>query len=230
MKKTILLASFMTAAIAGAADTEQTLTFTTVNSTSNTVTNAWHNGITLNLNPELENSRLSTSTETPGYTLSGFSTVELLSITTNIRSIQSQSGIVLALTDSAGKVLSLSTNIVTGIGDQTWTFSNTSISTTEQLYFVFTSSTNENVVSGYTLTTNDMVMCGSSIMSNYSNTTGVSSLSYLGSNTEHSMTPGSANFAPRVTLVTQTQLVPEPATATLSLLALAGLAARRRRK
>ena len=45
---------------------------------------------------------------------------------------------------------------------------------------------------------------------------------------------GSTQYAPNVTFVTtnvpSTPAVPEPATATLSLLALAGLAARRRRK
>ncbi len=41
---------------------------------------------------------------------------------------------------------------------------------------------------------------------------------------------GDANWAPNVTYTVSNQGVPEPATATLSLLALAGLAARRRRK
>ncbi len=244
MKKTIIALL----ALAGVAVGED-YTFTTSNTGITSASNFWGNGVALVLDPDAANSRLTTTVSPDGASLGDFDTVGLSSITINIRNLQNSKGIKLALTNSNGTILTLSDNVVTGTGNQEWTFSNTTVSTTDTLYFVYTAIENENVEVGYTLTTggngmvtideqtqevtavSDLIMCGASSLANYgsNNTAGVPTLAFLGTNNSRNFTLNNVQYAPYVTVVT-TATIPEPATATLSLLALAGLAARRRRK
>ncbi|MGN0869413.1 MAG: PEP-CTERM sorting domain-containing protein, partial [Akkermansia sp.] len=199
--------------------------YTTTNSTSNTANNAYYVGITLNLS----GARLTT---TPAFT---DTTVELVSLATYIRSNGKKSGqassFTLALTDVAGVVKALSSNAITATGYQTWSFENTTISTNEQLYFLFVDTDTENLAIGYTVTSDDLVKCGGTTLSNYADINDAMSCTFLGDNYGWAWNAStSKTFAPLVSVVTRDMLsVPEPATATLSLLALAGLAARRRR-
>lgn len=200
--------------------------YTTTNSTSDTVENAYYVGITLNLS----GARLTT---TPAFT---DTTVELVSLATYIREAKKENGslassFTLALTDVAGVVKALSSNAITATGYQTWSFENTTISTNEQLYFLFVDTDTENLAIGYTVTSGDLVRCGGTTLSNYADTNNAMSCTFLGSNYSWAWNAStSTTYAPLVSVVTRDMLsVPEPATATLSLLALAGLAARRRR-
>lgn len=244
MKKTLITVL----ALVGVAHSED-YTFTTSNTSITSVSNFWGNGVALVLNPDAANSRLTTTVSPDGAAMEDFDTVGLSSITINIRSLQNSAGIKLALTNSSGVILTLSDNAVTSTGNQTWTFSNTTVSTTDTLYFVYTALENEDAVVGYTLTTggdgkvtkdevtggvtnvSDLIMCGASSLADYGdgNTAGVSTLAFLGSNNSRDFTLNDVRYAPYVTVVT-TATIPEPSTATLSLLALAGLAVRRRRK
>ena len=219
---------------AASASSQAATIFTTGNSATATVNNAWYNGFRLNLDDTLASQRLSTSSDTAGVAMSDFTTVKLDSVTTNIRSntgtgngANPGGNVYLAVTNSAGTVLNMSTNFVTASGDQTWNFSDTSISTTENLYFVFTKST---YTAGHTLLASDMVSAGGGTMIQYGNQSGLSSLNFLGNNTAPSMNDNNQNYGPKLTLKTSVDAVPEPSTATLGLVALAGLLARRRRR
>lgn len=243
MKKTVIALL----ALAGVAVGED-YTFTTSNTSITSASNYWGNGVALVLDPDAANSRLTTTVSPDGAAMGDFDTVGLSSITINIRDLQNSAGIKLALTNSSGMILTLSDNAVTSTGDQTWTFSNTTVSTTDTLYFVYTALENENAVVGYTLTTggdgkvtkdevtgditnvSDLIMCGAASLANYgaNNTAGVQTLAFLGTNNSRNFSLNNVQYAPYVTVVT-TATIPEPTTATLSLLALAGLAARRRR-
>lgn len=241
MKKTVI-ALLVLAGVAVGED----YTFTTTNEGITGASNFWGNGVALVLDPDAANSRLTTTVSPDGASMGDFDTVGLSSITINIRDLQGSAGIKLALTNSSGTILTLSDNAVTAIGKQTWTFSNTTVSTTDTLYFVYTAIENENAEVGYTLTTggdgkvtideqtqevtaiSDLIMCGAASLADYGSTDGVPTLAFLGTNGSRSFDLNDVRYAPYVTVVT-TATIPEPATATLSLLALAGLAARRRR-
>ncbi|MGN0869054.1 MAG: PEP-CTERM sorting domain-containing protein [Akkermansia sp.] len=221
MKRTIV--ALMT--LAGVSSATE---YTTVNSSDTEKTKLYYNGITLNLS----GTRLTTS---PAFT---DTTVELVTFTTEIRSVtenksdgnQAQ-GIKLALTTSAGLVQAVSTNTITAVSYQTWNFENTFISTNEQLYFMFVDAGNTSIETGYTLQTSDLVRAGGYYVRQYADTSDYQSLTYLGNNVSFGYNMNEGVYTPTVSIVTRDiPSVPEPATATLSLLALAGLAARRRRK
>ncbi|MCQ2365504.1 MAG: hypothetical protein MJ051_08150 [Akkermansia sp.] len=218
MKKT-MIAILALCGMAMADTTE----YTSKNSTTSTTNNAYYNGITLNLS----GSRITTD---PAFA-PGEAEVELISVATYIRQLDGKTGITLALTDASGTVLALSDNVVTSTGLRTWAFSNTTIPTTENIYFVFANPDSANTAIGATLTgsVTDMVRAGGTTLANYGNTDNAITCTYLGDNSSYSMTPATQNYAPKVTLHTMSIAAPEPATATLSLLALAGLASRRRR-
>ena len=144
-------------------------------------------------------------------------------------------GITLALVDSGGTVKALSTNAATSTGSFVWTFSNVQVSTTEILYFVYTATANTKIAEGYTLQSSstgdwkngtDMLCVGSTMNANY-DTSRITGNGLLGNNYNSNMNLNT-QFMPLISI--GTSKVPEPTTATLSLLALAGLAARRRRR
>lgn len=242
MKKTII--SLL--ALAGVSMAEDSVNFTLSNTGDEytKVSNLWHNGSAVILG---ENSRL-TETSTNDYSMSDYETVALVSITTGIRDTRGTTGVVLTLTDGNGVVQATSTNYATASGLYTWNFTDVNVSTSETLYFVFTAIENENVKVGNTLSANssddgewtaslksDLLTCcsGKKQVVDYKDATGVDSLFVLGSNTKtgFELLPGSngstnPRYTPVVSIVTAS--IPEPTTATLSLLALAGLAARRR--
>ncbi len=235
MKKT-LITTALACGLAFAAAADDTTTYSTTNSASTTVNNAWFNGFTFTLDSDFASSRLTTTATAGELAFADQNQVSLDSITVNIRSVQGTS-VGLALTNASGMVLTVSDNSVTSTGNQTWTFTNTSISTTEQLYFVyFNAAADAGVSVGTTLTAGQMVMAGGSKMIQYGNQTGVDSLYMLGNNQSKNMSANKQSYAPMLTIATSSiptppaPSIPEPATATLSLLALAGIAVRRRRK
>ena len=238
MKKTVI--ALLT--LAGMAAAEHT--FTTTNTVETAVSNFWSNGFALTLDPDADNTRLKTSVTPDGASITDYEEVLLTSVSTNLRNLQTAAGITLALTNASGTVLALSDESVSSTDYQTWSFTDTIVSTTETLYFVYTASDNDRIKVGYTLVSGgtgvwdesnksyDMIMCGAGTLINYGDKAGVPTLAFLGDNNNRNMTLNNSQYAPIVNIVTKsmTSAVPEPTTATLSLLALAGLAARRRRK
>ena len=222
MKKTLtLLLSLGLFAITSLANAATT--FTTTNSSTSTVANAYYTGFRLNLDPSLANSRLTTastpaSTSIPQY-------VQLDSISTNIRRItagtNTNTELFLALADSSGNVISMSDG-VSQIGEVTWNFTNTTISTTENLYFYFVKDSNIS-----TVTSDSLIAAGSSTLINYGDKSGTDSLTLIGGDNT-SMSINNQNYATK--LVIKTSPIPEPSTATLGLLGLGALMMRRRRQ
>ena len=241
--KTLFLSALSLAGLVCAADT----VFTTNNSAGSAANGWWCNGIYVNLDPTLTSSRVNTTSSDSAVSFADSTQVALDSVTLTIRDMRliptsdtvQVSSISLALTDAQGMVMALSDNNATAVETFTWNFSNTVVSTREKLYFVFVNNdTTNNVTAGYTLTTDDMAApglgtngvwdCGSS------NSLNKTTLGFIGGNGAKSMelntgTGNTDRYAPAVTIKTH-RLIPEPTTATMSLLALAGLAARRRRK
>ncbi len=240
--KTLFLSALSLAGLACAANT----VFTTTNSAGTSASGWWCNGIYVNLDPTLTNSRVNTASSDSAVSFADSTQVALDSVTLTTREMRldpqaggSVSSISLALTDSLGTVVALSNNYADTAGTFTWNFSDTVVNTRETLYFVFVNNdTTNNVTTGYTLTADDMAApglgsggvwdCGDN------NTLDKTTLGFVGGNNAKSMqlntgTGDTNKYAPTVSIKTH-RLIPEPATATLSLLALAGLAARRRRK
>lgn len=184
--------------------------FTTTNSVTSTLNNAWFNGFRISLNPHLENTRLATTSTNAELGIDDYEEVGLTSITANIRSLHGRTGIKLALTDSSGGVITLSDNTVTATGNQTWNFSDTRISTTDDLYFVYVDASNEAIEAGYALQfgndndDGDVVRAGGLTVANYGNTSGCSSLTMLGGGGagEINMSFNNVNFAPKLTIET----------------------------
>ena len=128
--------------------------------------------------------------------------------------------------NTTGAFVALSSNAVTANAlnsEITFNFEDVIIDTTKQyqMLFVDSSSTAENVASfeGYK---NHGVSVGINVLQQGSLTSGDGTYKGTGINSWE------GNYIPKVTV--KTSNIPEPTTATLSLLALAGLAARRRRR
>ena len=160
-----------------------------------------------------------------------------------IRTLKGADAIALTLVNQDLVVQAISTNSVgtTDGNDFTWTFSNVQINPRDVLYFVYTATNNTNIVVGETLTAknghgvwevgnqHDMIGAGSTKNVNYASSSYTGN-GVLGSNTGSNINLNES-FMPVLTIETsKIASIPEPTTATLSLLALAGLAARRRRK
>ncbi len=248
MKKTLFTAALClgVAASASAALTTYTTTNNDKTSMGGDVTysgDVYCNGFAVNLNPDLTYSRLETSivSGSTAFDSTSLTKLTLNTVTTTIRSINNKvagsTGVYLALTDASHKVLALSTDFATATNASfTWHFpTTTEIGKTDTLYFQYVASTKvaatpdaEGVKVGYTLQATDLVAAGTLSCANYGDKVGADSLYIIGANNQN-MTANKQNYAHALTITT-TEVVPEPATATLSLLALAGLAARRRRK
>lgn len=149
----------------------------------------------------------------------------------------------IVITDTSANILGWSTNSSsptdTNTEDFTWTFNNIVLDTQSTYYAIAYNPDTTNLTKGSTLTTYTKYMefgttgvidHGTDGLSFDDATAGKTGLAFLNSS-RIAIDTGSTNskrYAPNVTIVTQ--MVPEPTTATLSLMALAGLAARRRRK
>ncbi len=182
---------------------------------------------------------------TTDFAISDYAEVRLDSVELNLRSLRGSANVQLALTTSTGVVLSVSDNGFTEASKlQKITFSDTWVSTKDTLYFVFVAGENDRIEVGYQLKGasdggtgdwaaeggEDMLTCGagSAGVADYNGmTNNMNSLYFIGTDKSQSMAINSSvRYAPVVSITTY---IPEPATATLSLLALAGLAARLRR-
>ena len=245
MKKT-LITLLALASVAVAAD--YGTVFTTTNSVTQTDSNYGCKGFIFNLN----GSALTTTSNPSGSAIEGM--VELTSITlntgtaTNNWAHDGKYSLVITNTDFSiiGWSTTLSTASTTGYK---WSF----VSGTDNAPVILDSSKNYLVLAdsatsftkGATLIKNNKVIrLGSNGVINYgankldfssTSTTQYSGLEFInvadpgdGKAYESYTIDNSTQYAPNVTFVTKA--VPEPTTATLSLLALAGLAARRRRK
>jgi len=210
MKKTLILALLMALAPWASAAPD----FTTTNSVTTAVQNAWFNGFTINLNPNMENSRLTTSVTGSELGMSDYSEVTLDSITVNVRGLKSdikgEKVIRLALTDSVGTVISVSANTLSITGqpaggvDARFSFDGVTVSTADSLYFVYVED-GTALDAGHVLKGEQMVMLGAATLAQYSGTDmdkSYDSLTYLGTNTAVNMSKGNTSFAPRLTVET----------------------------
>ena len=146
----------------------------------------------------------------------------------------------IVITDTSANILGWSTNssspTSTSSEDFTWTFNNIVLDTQSTYYAIAYAPDTTTLTKGSTLATYTKFMqFGSTGVSDYGAnglsfddaTAGKTGLMFLKSDII-GINTGSKTYAPNVTIVTKT--IPEPTTATLSLLALAGLAVRRRRR
>ncbi len=259
MKKTLITAVLALFSLAASASTLTTYTTTNNDKTSAETDVAytqrlWSNGFGVTLSSS-GYSRLETtiSSGTTEFSSSSLTQLTLNSVSVSVRDVKANPeattaggtavDVYLALTDADHKVIALSTNSTITAGQFfSWTFTDTTVGKTDTLYFQFvdgtrlaTSSEADGIKVGSTLTAADLVIAGldgSNSVANYgtNNVDGLDTLFLIGGNNRN-MTQTSSQYAPAITIsTTEVVSVPEPATATLSLLALAGLAARRRRK
>ncbi len=225
MKKTII--ALMALAGVAMADTVDT-TFTTTNAVSTKADNYSAAGFAFTLSGTAL-STVSTPTGTTWATTG--SIVELTSITlvTGSRDATIEPGKhYLVITDTSKNIIGWSTSANSAVGESTWTFTagNDKAVTlnTNTTYYVFAEN---SYTAGATLSPDSCdLRVGTSGVVDYTSGVGTTytGLSFIDANG----TSKSTRYAPAVTIITKA--IPEPTTATLSLLALAGLAARRRRK
>ena len=231
MKNIIAITSLFAAGAALVNATEWTIT----NSVSSTVDNAYFNGVLFNLDTELANSRLTVSPSTALDEIVFFD-----SFTSNIRTLQDAAGISLLLCDKDYKILSVSSNIVSATGDQTWSFSETKIATNENYFAYYINSSNAdtakqnigNVVTDVDAESSWLVKVGGVTLIDYGNTAGTSSLTMMGNNHNASYTSkNNQNYCAKVSMTISS--IPEPSAfgllAGLGALALAGTRRRRRK-
>lgn len=128
-------------------------TFTTTNSQSANNNNVEAIGFTC----ILSSSRLKTSSDSAFVPITGTSSVNLVSVSANLRHTPDGTDSVgLALTDGRGTVISLATNTIAITGNATWNFAeDTTVGTDSSLYFVFYKASNANIQVGYTFQTLD---------------------------------------------------------------------------
>ena len=186
-----------------------------------------------------------TTTSTPSsYDFSD--SVTLSSISLTVRDVKGNTSEdkdgkhIIVITDSALTIQGWSSNESDTATDAegysfTWNFANVTLDT-DTTYYAIAYDANVPLTLGTTLSqVNEVMQFGNNGVSNY----GANGLSFDGASTGktglmflnaggYALNTAQTQYAPNVTIVTK--MIPEPTTATLSLLALAGLAARRRRK
>ncbi len=238
MKK-LLLSSLLAAA--GCVSASAAGSYTSINSADATHANgsATAYGIALQLN----GTRLTTSSEDDASAEFGTTAITLQSLTlSGVRNTTSTDNMGLALTDSDGVVLY--TASLTAVekyqgstNNCTWTFDEANdLSTSDSLYFFFyDTSLDSQPVAGETLSNDLKLSVSLGYLARYPETTSSPSLGYLRSKSISSQS--TSLIAPIITVNSMEYIapgepgnIPEPTSTTLSLLAIAGLAARRRRQ
>ena len=223
MKKTIIaLMALAGVAMAGTVDT----TFTTTNAVNTKASKYSAAGFAFTLS----GTAFSTTSSPVGTEWATTGTmVELTSISliTGSRNDNEPGKHYLVITDTSKNVIGWSTSANSAVGESTWTFTagNDKAVTlnTNTTYYVFA----ENSYTAGTSWTPDScdLRLGTDGVADYTSGVGTT---YTGLSFIKSDGTSETRYAPAVTI--KTKAIPEPTTATLSLLALAGLAARRRRK
>lgn len=235
MKKTLLLLALAASVGFAYADGDDTADKTVVFSNAEAAASTTLDGggyygfcFTLSDTPSRLDASFPTSSELTG--IPTFTTYDLQSISIMVRSGQSWTDTGLYIVDNTNTVLAHSVNIIdSAAGGEmvTFQFENLSLQAdaTYRVFFL----NRQHMAS-------DSVAVGTTMATNYRETR---QLAALGGNaaataTEcgfvNDITAAVGSVAPTYApVVTITAIIPEPATATLSLLALAGLAARRRR-
>ena len=186
-----------------------------------------------------------TTTSTPSsYDFSD--SVTLSEITLTLRDVKNSTNEdkdgkhIIVITDSDLKIQGWSSNESDTATDAegyefTWNFANVTLDT-DTTYYAIAYDSGASLTKGTTLTqAGEAMQFGTNGVSNYDAnglsfdgaSTGKTGLMFLNGGS-YAINTAQKQYAPNVKIVTK--MIPEPATATLSLLALAGLAARRRRK
>ena len=245
MKRTLIALMALTGMLMAS---EVDTTFTTTNSVTATASNFSCKGFIFNLN----GSAL-TSTSTPsGAEIEGLVELTSITLTTGVRSQGgwAEDGVYsLVITDTDFSIIGWSTALSTANTTFTWTFVSSADGTPVILdaskdYLVLADSATSFTEGDTLIKNNKVIRLGTNGVSNYGagnlDFSSTSASLYSGLAGIKVVDPGDNNpyasytidvsnqYAPKVTF--ETKLVPEPTTATLSLLALAGLAARRRRR
>ena len=245
MKKTLItLLALASVAVAADAGTE----FTTTNSVTTTDSNYGCKGFIFNLN----GSAFSTTSDPSGSAIEGMVELTSITLTTGSSAYWAQDGkYSLVITDTDFSIIGWSTTLSTASTTYTWNFvsdaDNTPVVLDSSKDYLVLADSSTSFTAGDTLIKNNKVIrLGSGGVINYGvgnldfSSTSASTYSGLefiavadpGDNSayESYTIDNSTQYAPNVIFETKAVAVPEPTTATLSLLALAGLAARRRRK
>lgn len=164
-------------------------------------------------------------------------TVELTQISVITGQNKTYSNLSGYIVDSGNKVIAIADNIIASVpnnGTIALDFSNTTLSTSETYKLLYATSTQlANVSVGSTIaidTTSNNTEVAVRLVQNSPATTADWSLYGKNGSAETDVTPYISITATHTTTQVADPSIPEPATATLGLLALAGLAARRRRK
>ncbi|MDO4221793.1 MAG: sialate O-acetylesterase [Akkermansia sp.] len=190
---------------AQAADEDST-TFTTTNTGGRSNSNFSAYGYIITLN----GARLATTPSDVPITT--YNEVNLVSVTGNLRYQTGTSGVNtgLALTDSTGKILALSTDSTnTNNTAFTWHFDEgTTVSTDSPLYFLFYKTNNANIEVGYTFKSGDAWQAGAGTggVYTYSNSADMTSCTFVSSGVGGTLTPPTASnqlvHAPYISIVT----------------------------
>ena len=237
MKKTIVALLSLTA-IAIADEATDVLYTSTSNGTA--ANNYEAKGFAFNLS----GTALTTTSTPSSYDFSD--SVTLSSISLTVRDVKGNTSEdkdgkhIIVITDSALTIQGWSSNESDTATDAegysfTWNFADVTLDT-DTTYYAIAYDAGVPLTSGTTLSfVNEVMQFGNNGVSNYGTnglsfdgaSTGKTGLMFLNAGT-YAINTEQTQYAPNVTIVTK--MIPEPTTATLSLLALAGLAARRRRK
>ncbi len=237
MKKTIIALLSLTA-IAIADEATDVLYTSTSNGTA--ASNYEAKGFAFNLS----GTALTTTSTPSSYDFSD--SVTLSSISLTVRDVENNDSEdkdgrhIIVITDSALTIQGWSSNESDTATDAkeysfTWNFANVTLDT-DTTYYAIAYDANASLTLGTTLSQADeRIEFGTNGVSDYGvgglsldgASTGKTGLMFLNANNNYALNTGQTRYAPNVTIVTK--MIPEPTTATLSLLALAGLAARRRR-
>ena len=237
MKKTIIALLSLTA-IAIADEATDVLYTSTSNGTAASGYEA--HGFAFNLS----GTALTTTSTPSSYDFSDSVTLSSISLTvrdvTNNTSEDKDGKHIIVITDSDLKIQGWSSNVSDTATDAegysfTWNFADVTLDT-DTTYYAIAYDANVSLTLGATLArVSEVMQFGTNGVSDY----GTNGLSFDGASTgktglmflnagSYAINTAQTQYAPNVTIVTK--MIPEPTTATLSLLALAGLAARRRRK
>ena len=192
----------------------------------------------------LSGSALTTTSTPSSYDFSD--SVTLSSISLTVRDVKENGSedldgkYIIVITDSALKIQGWSSNVSdTATDDQgysfTWNFADVTLDT-DTTYYAIAYDANVSLTKDTTLSqVGEVMQFGDNGVSDYGAnglsfdgaSTGKTGLMFLNKNS-YAINTAQTQYAPNVTIVTK--MIPEPTTATLSLLALCGLAMRRRRK